>query len=201
VSTPVHLDVSRETLERLEAFHDLLVKWNTRINLISKRSLSEIWDRHIWDSAQIIKHVNQPKNWVDLGTGGGFPGIVVAILLKDAGLDNVCLMESDQRKAAFLRETIRHLALPARVVTKRIEQALPQNGEVVSARALAELPLLLGYVHRHLAPSGKALLMKGAAWEKEVEQAQESWSFNLVAHKSSTDPSAAILELKDIRRA
>jgi 16S rRNA (guanine527-N7)-methyltransferase len=193
--------VSRETLERLQAFHDLLVKWNNRINLVSKRSVSEIWDRHIWDSVQILEYVDGPKNWTDLGSGGGFPGIVAAICLSDAGLEDICLLESDQRKAAFLREVIRHLDLPARVLARRIEEAPPQQTQIVSARALAELPLLLDYVHRHLAPGGTALLMKGAAWQKEVEEARESWSFSLSAHKSKTDPSAAILALKDIRRA
>jgi 16S rRNA (guanine527-N7)-methyltransferase len=194
-------NVSRETMQNLQAFHDLLVKWNSRINLVSKNSVSELWNRHIWDSAQIVEYSKAASCWTDLGSGGGFPGVVIAILLKNAGLEELCLLESDQRKATFLREVIRQLDLPAHVVAQRIEQAPLQHSDVVSARALADLPVLLGYVHRHLAPGGTAFLMKGAAWEKEVEKARESWSFTVAAHKSKTDPTAAILELKDIRRA
>lgn len=196
------LDVSRETFERLSAFHDLVQKWSPKINLVSKSDLADLWIRHIWDSAQVDLIEFQAKNWIDIGSGGGFPAVVLAILAKDRDPQRqITMIESDQRKAAFLRTAIRELSLNARVLVQRVESAEPQCADVVSARALAELSQLLAFSERHLKADGTAVFMKGAQWEKEVEKASESWSFSLKSHKSKTNPSAAILEIKDIKRA
>jgi 16S rRNA (guanine527-N7)-methyltransferase len=194
-------NVSRETLERLTHYHDLLLKWTKTINLISKSSMSEVWDRHIWDSAQIVDLVSNQESWLDIGSGAGFPGLVVSILAReDLPHRHVSLVESDQRKAAFLRTVIRQLDLRASVFVERIEVLNPANANVLSARALGDLDQLLGYAERHLAPYGTALFMKGVNWQKEVDIARNSWSFQLEAHKSKTSPEAAILEIKEIER-
>lgn len=196
------LDVSRETLERLEQFHVLVLKWSPRINLVSKADLQDLWRRHIWDSAQIALIQPDAIDWVDIGSGGGFPAIVLAILQKDmASTREIRMIESDQRKSAFLRTAIRELDLQAKVLVDRVEAVEPQEAEIVSARALADLTLLLSYAERHLRKDGAAVFMKGAQWEKEVQKASESWSFSVKAHKSKSDPTAAILEIKELKRA
>ncbi|WP_373274787.1 16S rRNA (guanine(527)-N(7))-methyltransferase RsmG [Roseobacter insulae] len=194
-------DVSRETLEKLQTYHDLIHKWNPTINLVSRASLAEIWERHIWDSAQIYDVAGNADHWADIGSGGGLPGIVVAILACEKHLGrHVTLIESDRRKATFLRTVIREVGLNASVIVSRIEDVPPLDADVLSARALADLPILLGFADRHVKAGGKSLFFKGQTWEKEVADARESWSFDLLAHKSKTNPQAAILEVKDIRR-
>nr|WP_227269172.1 16S rRNA (guanine(527)-N(7))-methyltransferase RsmG [Roseobacter sp. H9] len=194
-------NVSRETLSRLGVLHDLLVKWNAKINLISKSSIPDIWNRHIWDSAQIVPLIDQADLWVDIGSGGGFPGLVVAIYALEKNPEcHVAMIESDQRKAVFLRTVIRELNLNASVKVQRIEALAPMQADVLSARALADLDRLLGFADRHLARNGSALFLKGERWEKEVQSARESWSFELTAHRSITSPEAAILQIKEIQR-
>lgn len=198
---PHGLDVSRETFDDLTRYHDLLVKWNAGINLVSKSSIGDLWNRHIWDSAQIMPMSGSGLNWVDIGSGGGFPGLVVAIMAKRALPDRkVTLVESDQRKAAFLRTVIRELSLNAEVLVSRVESADPLHADVLSARALSDLDQLLGFADRHLAKDGVCLFLKGETWQNEVEIARHTWSFDLRAHKSKTSPTAAILEIKDIQR-
>lgn len=195
------LNVSRETLDQLAAFRALVEKWNPKINLVSKKSLPEIWDRHILDSAQVFSSTDAKGSWVDLGSGGGFPGIVVAILSKDADADlNITLVESDQRKSAFLRSAIRELKLNAKVIADRIENIEPLNANIISGRALADLDLLLEYAQRHVSSNGVALFPKGRTWKNEHEQAQRRWSYTLDVIKSKTDADAAILKIKDIVR-
>lgn len=193
-------DVSRETRADLQRFHDALLKWNSRINLISKSGVNDVWKRHIWDSAQLVEIAVTGGLWADLGSGGGFPGLVVAIYAKHGAGRHVTLVESDGRKAAFLRTVIRELGLPASVVTQRIEVCQPLGADVVSARALTDLPGLLSFADRHLKAGGTALFLKGETWETEIEKARESWSFDLAVHKSRTNAASAILEVKDIER-
>lgn len=194
-------DVSRETMIRLELFHNLAEKWTKKINLLSRSNQNDLWDRHIWDSAQLISHANQDNRWVDIGSGGGFPGIVIAILLKEtSSLGKMTLIESDRRKCVFLREAIRLLDLDADVLSARVEEAPAQGADVLTARALSDLTTLLGFAQRHLSASGKALFLKGATWEKEVEMARKSWSFRLTNHKSKTNKFSAVLEIEDIER-
>lgn len=194
-------NVSRETYERLTAYHDLVLKWSPKINLISKSSIPDLWERHIWDSAQVVDIAPKTGSWVDIGSGGGFPGIVAAIFSKESTPERVVTMiESDHRKAAFLRTVVRELRLNAQVLVKRVEAATPQNADILSARALSDLSHLLEFAKRHLNPNGVALFPKGETWEKEVNAASESWSFHCNAHTSRTNPRAAILEIRDIER-
>ncbi|UFM65862.1 16S rRNA (guanine(527)-N(7))-methyltransferase RsmG [Paracoccus sp. MA] len=192
-------NVSCET-ERLAAYAALLRKWNPAINLIAPSTLEQIESRHIADCLQLAEIARKsPGGWVDLGSGGGLPGIVLAIMRPDRPLT---LVESDQRKAAFLRNAIRELSLTgANVLTGRIEDLDRLDAANISARALAPLPRLMAYVERHLAPSGTAWLMKGRNWQSEVSEARRDWKFDLTTHPSATDPDAAILEITGIRHA
>jgi 16S rRNA (guanine527-N7)-methyltransferase len=191
--------VSRETEDQLRRFEGLVRKWNPAINLVSKASLDDLWSRHILDSAQLYTLAKPQGHWLDLGSGGGFPGLVIAILAQGAGDDlRLTLVESDQRKATFLREVTRELSLPVTVRTDRIEHCPPQSADTLSARALAPLTTLLGYATRHLAPNGTAVFPKGASWQQEVEAARKDWHFDLHISPSATDPDGAVLTVKAI---
>lgn len=193
--------VSRETSERLEIFETLLKRWNPKINLVSRASISELRERHFRDSIQLYSLAPSRGKWCDLGSGGGFPGIVVGILAaENPDPREVVLIESDQRKAAFLRAAVRETGIRCTVLSERIELAEPQNAAVLSARALADLGDLLAYSERHLGPDGVALFPKGVTWKKELETARRQWSFDCRANKSETEPDAAILAVKGVKR-
>lgn len=194
------LNVSRETLDKLNRFSELVRRWNPKINLVSKTSLEDLWERHIIDSAQIFSLVETEGHWLDLGSGGGFPGIVVAILNQEKERFKVTLVESDQRKCAFLRTAIRELELSATVENERIELLQYQQADVLSARALSDLTSLLGFCEMHLDPLGVALFPKGKSWKEEDEAARHLWSYECDAIQSKTDPDAAILKIKEITR-
>ncbi|MEM8579252.1 MAG: 16S rRNA (guanine(527)-N(7))-methyltransferase RsmG [Pseudomonadota bacterium] len=193
--------VSRETLERLEAYVVLVAKWNKTINLVAKSQVDEIWERHIWDSAQIWPLTQGVDRHVDLGSGGGFPGIVLASMSVGHGQSTkFTLIESDMRKSVFLRTVARELSLPVMVADRRFEMMPPQNAGRLTARAVAPLTNLLDAATRHLAPDGLAVLPKGANWRAEVEEARQTWSFDLETHPSLTSPDAAVLVVKEIQR-
>jgi len=194
-------NVSRETLDQLHIFADLVRKWTVKINLISKSSIPDIWARHILDSVQVHSLAPQSGKWVDLGSGGGFPGIVAAIMSKGGQLrHDFVLVESDQRKAVFLRTAIRELDLNATVEVGRIEQIMPLSADILSARALTDLDQLLEYAELHLSSTGTALFPKGARWEKERDAARMRWSYTCDPIRSKTSPDASILKIKDIAR-
>lgn len=195
-------NVSRETRERLEIYADLLSKWTRKINLIAPSSLPQLWSRHIADSTQLFEFVRPTGgNWVDMGSGGGLPGLVIAIMAAEAVKDlKVTLIESDQRKATFLRTVSRETEVPVRVISERIEAVSPLGADYLSARALASLDILLGFADRHLAHDGLAVFPKGARHEEELRLAQENWSFDYQTRPSSTDPNAAIYLIKGVRR-
>lgn len=195
------LNVSRETAEKLAHFADLLRKWNPRINLVARSTIDDLWTRHIVDSLQVLEQA--PKDvphWVDLGSGGGFPGLVAAICAQDFGIAQVTLIESDQRKSAFLRTVLRETGSPGNVIAARIEAVEPQQATLLSARALADLTTLLGFVERHLSPGGVALFPKGKNWREEVQTARADWDFEYDAIPSKTDPQAVILKIEGLSR-
>jgi len=201
ISRLSQLNVSRETFKRLQSFEAVIRKWNPSINLISKNSMAELWERHIVDSVQVFRAVEPSGHWVDLGSGGGFPGLIIAILAHEECPElQVTLVESDQRKSAFLRNAARECGVKCKVISKRIEQAEPQNADFLSARALADLTILLEFAERHLKPGGIALLPKGVTWKKELDQALKKWSFDVEAITSHTEPDAAILKIKGVTR-
>jgi 16S rRNA (guanine527-N7)-methyltransferase len=194
--------VSRETMERLETHAALLSRWNARINLVSQASLEHVWDRHFADSAQLWS-LRPPgtRLWVDLGSGAGFPGLVVAAMAaeSEAALE-VRLVESDQRKAAFLATVIREAHLPATVLAERVERLPPLQADVVSARAVASLTQLLSMSEKHRRPGGIGLFPKGASVHKEIAEAKARWRFDSVIHPSWTDPKTAIVEIGAMQR-
>ncbi len=194
--------VSRETMAELERFAGLVQKWSPKINLVSARSLDDIWQRHVVDSVQLYRFApDRFDHWVDLGSGAGFPGVVMALLSKrNLTESRFTLIESDQRKAAFLRTAIREFGLNAVVLSERIEAVAPLGANVVSARALAALDQLLELSARHLGPDGICLFPKGRRAEDEIAAARKLWSFDLDDQQSRTDPEGRILKIERISR-
>lgn len=193
-------NVSRETIERLRAFVALLEKWNAKINLVSNATLADAWQRHVVDSLQIwdVIRTQPPGKLVDIGSGGGFPGIVLAACMHEAGWPGPVLIESDVRKVTFLRTALRELGLEGNVLAQRIESSAPQKANYLTARALSELRYLLEFAKIHLDNGGVACFPKGRRWEEEVERAREEWEFNLEVHPSKTEAGSAILMIKGV---
>lgn len=195
-------NVSCETIGQLEEYAATLVKWNAKINLVSQSTLSDLWTRHIEDSLQILPLVaHRWQHWVDIGSGGGLPGIVVAIVSKETSPGSVVtLIESDQRKAVFLRAVIRNLNLNASVLSVRAESAEPLAADVVSARAVAPLKNLLPLALRHLKPSGEGVFLKGRSVGVELAEARREWAFECNTHASRIAPDSVIVTVRKISR-
>jgi 16S rRNA (guanine527-N7)-methyltransferase len=194
--------VSRETQEKLEHFAALFQKWAKAINLVAPSTLDELWRRHIADSAQIFQLSPHPYRWLDLGSGGGFPGVITAIFLAETQQGWVHLVESNQKKAAFLRVALNETGARGSVHPLRIESAftaLP-DCERISARALAELDPLLAYTSPWMINKDtRAFFHKGRDYAAEVEKARGRWSFDLVKHQSAVEPDSIILEISNLR--
>ena len=195
------LDVSRETYSRLKDYEKLLFKWNSKINLVSKSTLSDFWGRHILDSAQFFSLFGEKTGkWVDLGSGGGFPGLVVAILSDELGIPNrLSLVEADVRKSVFLKTVCRELGLKVEVYNNRIEELPPISANIVSARALAPLKTLCLYAKNHLEKDGVAVFAKGENWKAELVEAQKKWIFSYEAVKSTLHEGSVVLVLRGIK--
>ncbi|SIR28188.1 16S rRNA (guanine527-N7)-methyltransferase [Rhizobium sp. RU35A] len=195
--------VSRETIERLERFEALFHKWAKAINLVAPSTKADFWQRHIADSAQIFQLHPHASTWVDLGSGGGFPGVITAIFLAELGDGWVHMVESNQKKASFLRTALLETGGRGSVHPVRIEDAprLIETCDVLSARALAELPLLLDYTSPWmLGRDGvKAFLHKGRDYAAEVEKAHGRWQFDLVQHASAVERDSVILEISRLQ--
>lgn len=190
--------VSRETAERLAAFVALLKKWQPAENLIAPSTIDTLWRRHVADSAQLTA-LFPGSTWLDLGSGGGFPGVVVALL----GAKHVHLVESNRRKCAFLRAAIRETVAPATVHEARVEEVLASWSEPVdriSARALAPLADLLALAEPATKMGVPAAFMKGVDYQREVDDARSGWEFDLTVHPSRTEKGAAILDIRNARR-
>jgi 16S rRNA (guanine527-N7)-methyltransferase len=210
------LNVSRETLGRLDAYVDLLVKWQRAINLVAPSTLKSLWTRHILDSAQIATLGAKHQSWADLGSGAGFPGLIVAILSSDrardpardparerAGPGLFHLIESDQRKASFLREAARITGVSVEIHACRAEDILPElRGMVtaVTARALAPLPSLLALAEPLLTTGAEGFFPKGETLSSELQRASEVFAFESRAVPSQSDEKGRILVIRDLRR-
>jgi 16S rRNA (guanine527-N7)-methyltransferase len=189
---------SPETAARLAAYRDLLLRWNTRINLISAETAAEIDPRHIADCAQLQPLLPQDGLIADLGSGAGLPGLVLAIMQPER---EIHLVESDKRKAAFLIEASAQLKLPmVHVHACRAENAKLSLLSAITARALAPLATLLPYAANFLAPGGVAVFPKGKTAEKELTEAALGWHFTCERFPSTTNPEATILRLSNIHR-
>ncbi len=192
--------VSRETFEKFKIFAALLKKWNPKINLVAKSTIDVLWERHFLDSIQFFDLIEKTGGkWVDLGSGGGFPGAVLAIMGSEIHEQpEIILIESDQRKAVFLRTVFRETGVSAKVLTTRIEKTPALNADLMTARALADLKTLLGFTKTHLSPAGTALFAKGENWKKELAEAREIWQFDSEVVKSRTDSNAVILKIQGL---
>lgn len=191
-------DVSRETADRLLGYHSGLLKWQKTVNLVSPASVQQAWHRHFLDSAQVFTARGQHSgHWLDLGSGGGFPGLVVAILAADEAPDiRVTLVESDVRKCGFLREMARQAGVSVTILPQRIEEIAPQNADVISARALASLGKLVTLAEQHLAKDGICLFAKGAQHAEELATLPPEWQTRAERIPSRTDVDAVILRLR-----
>ncbi|MDA9958465.1 16S rRNA (guanine(527)-N(7))-methyltransferase RsmG [Alphaproteobacteria bacterium] len=190
------LNVSRETIKKFQAYLTLLEKWQRRINLVSNSTLTEAWQRHILDSGQLAAHYPpQTKHILDVGSGAGFPGLVLAIM----GGVTVDLVESDQRKAVFLSTVIRELGLPAKVHNQRIETMPNLRPDVITARALASVPKLLNLIEIQLHPDCACLFLKGASVEDELTNLQSYSTMVATTYPSLSGSTGVVLELKNPR--
>jgi 16S rRNA (guanine527-N7)-methyltransferase len=189
--------VSRETLSRLEAYADLLTQWSARINLVGRATLADLWRRHILDSAQLRPLVpNAARNLADLGSGAGFPGLVLAIL----GVPGVELVEADSRRCAFLREAARITEVKVTIRPCRIEAVPPHPVDVVTARACAPLDRLLDLARPFLAPDTICLFPKGERVEEELTLARKRWTMSVSVEQSLSDRRGVILRLQQVVR-
>lgn len=196
------LDVSRETMTRLTRYVSLLTKWNRSINLVSAKSLEDVWRRHILDSAQLILYLpsrpaTRPLVLLDLGSGAGLPGLILAA----ATGAHVHLVESDGRKAIFLREASREMGLSAEVHESRIEDMADVSADVVTARALAPMPALLDQASRFLIRRGESpcgLFLKGKGVAEELTLARKRWKMSVESFSSLSDPQGAVLHIQDL---
>ena len=194
--------VSRETLEKLEAFESAFQKWSTRINLAAPSTLGSLWQRHILDSAQLLGIKPDSRHWLDLGSGGGFPGAIVALLLSEYPGSRAELVESNNKKAAFLRTVLGSLQAPATVYVSRIEDSysLVSTPEIVTARALAPLSRLFELAWPWLDVGAVGLFHKGRDYAAEIAETRYGWEFDLIEHRSKVDPDSRILEISGLRR-
>lgn len=195
-------NVSRETIDKWKAFERQVLKWNSTIQVVSKRDTSQIWHRHIQDSAQLLKHVGPCDVWLDIGSGGGFPALVVAIAYQEKGFaTEFVLVERDTRKAAFLRSVIANFDLNATVVSKDIMEMEPVSADIVSARALAPLKALLEMAFLHSGRNAELVFPKGKTYREEVSAAQIDWDFDFDVVDSELNSESKILILRNVKRA
>ena len=189
--------VSRETLSRLEAYTHLLIRWSARINLVGRDTLPDLWRRHILDSAQLRRMIpDSAQNLIDLGSGAGFPGLVLAIL----GVPGVELVEADSRRSAFLREAARVTHAEVTIRPSRIQAVSPHAVDVVTARACAPLPRLLDFAQPFLAPSTVCLFPKGERFAEELTLAREGWTMRVSVEQSLSGRRGVILRLEQVVR-
>ena len=192
-------NVSRETNEAFMVYRNLLEKWNKKVNLVSPTTLSNFMIRHVLDSVQLFNYVtNKSGRWLDIGSGAGFPGIPLAILLKSKCLNfNFSFIDSNSKKCFFLEEVCKNLNIEANIICGRIEDVDPVNCDYIVSRALAPLSDLLNFSERHRKKSGKSLFLKGKNCDVEVSQAKLKWCFNFEIHQSLSDREGKIVEIND----
>ncbi len=195
--------VSRETFERIETYGRLLLQWSKKINLISHADQTHLWERHLWDSAHLYQTMQQNVSretfekgrLLDIGSGGGLPGCILAIL----GKKYVTLVESDERKTAFLHRVNGELSLAMAIHTQRIENVSRETFDLITARALAPVSQLLGYSEPFMGTDSVCFFPKGRQWRKEIDEAKQRWHFTVRAHPGHSDPEAAILTLSELQ--
>ena len=197
----VEADVTPEVLELFDAWHAVLVKWNRSINLVSPAALGEFWQRHALDSWQVAAHVpDRVLTSIDLGSGAGFPGIAVAILFKLRGRGKALMVESAGKKANFLKALAREIGLPADVTSERAEALPAQPYDLITARAFAPLPRLLGYAQPFWGEGTTGLFLKGENVASEITEASLAWEFSTANHPSRSAEGGTLLAISDLSR-
>lgn len=193
-------DVSRETLADYQAWQALLLKWNRKINLVSPTALDDFWRRHALDSWQIWPHISdKAENFIDLGSGAGFPGLAVAMGCKARGQGQVTLVESAGKKTSFLRTVIRELTLPANATSERAESIKPKAYDVISARAFAPLPRLFSYAQPFWGEGTTGLFLKGEAVQEELTEASKEWTYDAEIIPSLSNVTGCLLKITELR--
>ena len=195
--------VSRETLERFETWRRLLEETSAHTNLVGRGTLAEFWHRHALDSWQVLELMPKAARWADLGAGAGFPGLAIAFGLMERGVEagHVLMVDSVAKKMAFVNQVIKETKAPAIARADRVESIHPvPEMDVVTARAMAPLGKLLGYVHPFVEKGAVALLPKGARYNEELTEARKSWTFEAEVLPSRTSPEAAILKIRGLAR-
>ena len=192
-----HVNVSRETCDKLVAYHDLLLKWQARVNLVSPNSIAEVWTRHFLDSVQLLNHLpSLDIKLLDIGSGAGFPGMVLAV----CGVREVHLAESDQKKITFLKEVARVTETNIICHASRVEAITPSMYNVITSRACSALTTLCEYSVPNVSHETLCLFPKGRNYSKEVEDAKLHWSFQLEVAASVSDPEGVLLTLSQLTR-
>lgn len=192
----VHYPVSRETFLQLQNYIELLKKWQKNINLVSHTSISDVWMRHIIDSAQLIQYIREADRVADIGSGAGLPGIILAII----GVKNMTLVESDTRKAAFLKEAARLAEINISVLCQRIEEVTLEKFDIITARGFASIEKTFSLLKEGVTARHKILLLKGRNYESEISEAQVNWHFDYKKFRSITNESGAILLIENLKR-
>jgi 16S rRNA (guanine527-N7)-methyltransferase len=188
-------DISRETIESLKNYQELVIKWNKTINLVSNNSLKGFWERHIVDSLQLIKFIdNKDISIIDVGSGAGLPGIILSI----AGIKNVTLVESDSRKSAFLLQAAGISSNKINIVNNRIEN-ISLNCDILTCRAWTNIDNILNLTS-NIKVNDRYLLLKGESYEGELEVAKQNWKFDYTETDSITSATGKVIEIKNIVR-
>ena len=195
-----HFAVSPAIISKLERYAELLRQWQRAVNLVAASSLDNVWHRHFADSAQLLALAPGAKSWLDLGSGAGFPGMVIAILLSDQPDVRIELIEARARKCAFLAEVARATGAVVEIHQVRVETATIANRvspiDIITARALAPLDRLLALAGPWFGPQTRGLFLKGEQVHKEIEAAQRRWTFHVKLAKSQTDKNGRIVEIR-----
>ena len=198
----IHKIVPRETIAPLKEFTSKLLTWNQSINLIAGSTEEDLWERHIVDSAQLLKTLPESGKILDLGSGGGLPALVIGIITKYSGLPlHIDMIEKDARKCAFLKHVVLHFDLSANVYNQSINQVKPTPYDAVTSRALADLEALIGFAEPRIKKGGYCVFPKGKNSKQEIESALLSWNFDYKSIQSVTSDEAKILKIWDIQRA
>ena len=193
-------NASAEQIADLEAFRLRLVEANAVMNLVGPDSLPDFWNRHVWDSAQLLDLAPGAKTWADLGAGAGFPGLVLSIMLKGRDGAHVWLIDSLAKRCRFLQEVVDALSLPATVIVGRAE-AQSVTCDIVTARAVAPMEKLLGYAQPYFQRGAQGLFLKGERAESELIEARKSWHFEAELAPSQSDVRGRIVTIRSLRRA
>ncbi len=195
-------NVSRETMEKLSIYKELLIRWQRKTNLVAPSTIKEYWNRHIADSIQCQRIKPDAKIWTDLGSGGGFPGMIIAAELNNVEDSHISLVESNVKKCAFLRTVAREIGVRVEIKNMRIEDFVVDDNapEVVTARALTNLNSLLAYCEPWISKKSMGLFHKGRDYQKELEECHDKWRFDLIVHRSKIADDSVILEISNLVR-